>query len=388
MSWHPAAHVFFNRRDEDLVRTIPLAPNLGDRQARALTNDAVGGSVDLDRTFDGTRPIALHVGGDIARESLETTYRPVDDAGTAGAIHGTADVNRTRGALFASGSWTASRVRVSAGIRHDLVDDGGVSGGADASQTHHAWSPRAGVSIQLSRDGETVLFTQVSRAFKAPTLDQLFDPRPYPDFRGGTFTVSNGNLVPQRATNAEAGVTGGRAVRWSVLAYRMNVDQEIDFDVQTFSYANIGRSRHTGLELEAEGRWWRRLQPSASYALTHVVDADEDSGAQLKNVPRHWVTAGAAVELPFAFGATARYSRTWEAFLDDANLFSIDARSRLDIRVRRAAGRHMLFVDVLNATNHVSEEYGFTLTDFRGRSVPYAYPSAPRTIRGGIRFAF
>ena len=126
-----------------------------------------------------------------------------------------------------------------------------------------AWTPRVGATLQLNDARTLALFGQVARAFKTPTLDQLFDPRPYPDFRGGTFTISNPRLVPQRATNVEAGILGGGPIRWSAIAYRANVDNEIDFDVRTFSYANIGESRHTGVELDAEAAWGR-LTPSMS----------------------------------------------------------------------------------------------------------------------------
>jgi outer membrane cobalamin receptor len=239
---------------------------------------------------------------------------------------------------------------------------------------------------QLAKSSEVALFAQVSRAFKAPTLDQLFDPRPFPNFRGGTFTISSHNLVPQRATHTEIGLSGGGAVRWSALAYRMTVDEEIDFDLRTFSYANIGRSRHVGAELEAEGRWWTRVRPAATYALTRVGDID--SSEQLKNVPRHLATVGVSVDLPFAIGVMARYNRTWGAFLDDADVYPLKGHSTLDVRVRRPIRRHAFFVDVINVTNHVGEEYGFTLADFRGRVVPYAYPGAPRALRAGLTVSF
>jgi hypothetical protein len=43
---------------------------------------------------------------------------------------------------------------------------------------------------------------------------------------------------------------------------------------------------------------------------------------------------------------------------------------------------------VINATNNVYEEYGYTLTDFRGLVVPYAYAGAPRAVRAGITISF
>lgn len=386
--WRPQARIYTAVRDEDLVRTILLAPNLGDRRARALSSVAVGGSLEGEHAFAAARPPVVRFGMDLSREHLDTSYRNVSQAGVVGALHSEAAGHRVRAGLFASSSWEpVSRVRVSGAIRWDDVTDTGFGASSSASSTpQRAWSPRAGAVFQLTPSGSVTLFAQVSRAFKVPTLDQLFDPRPYPDFRGGTFTISNRGLVPQRATNIEAGVSGGGPLRWSALAYRMAVDDEIDFDIRTFSYANIGQSRHTGVELEAEGRWWKRVRPALTYALSRVVDVDGD--LQLKNVPRHLITAATSVDLPWAIGGYAHYTRTWGAFLDDANLYPIDGASALDLRVRRPVGRYALFVDVLNATGHVYEEYGFTLADFRGRVVPYVYRGAPRAVRAGLTLSF
>src|SRR5439155_9977948 len=110
-------------------------------------------------------------------------------------------------------------------------------------------------------------------------------------------------------------------LHWSALAYRMTVDDEIDFDIRSFSYANIGQSRHVGLEVEAEGRWWKRVRPSGSYTLSRVVDLAGTE--QLKNVPRHLVAVAVFVDFPWAIAAYARFHRTWGAFLDDENAYPI-----------------------------------------------------------------
>lgn len=385
MSWKPQARLYFSGRNEDMIRTILLAPGLPDTRARALSSAVVGGSVEGEHVFAGGHPPVLRFGVDLAHEHLDTSYRGVTDA-LVGELESEAAGRRVRAGLFTSASFEpVPRVRLSGALRWDDVDDAGF-GGATSPEPKRAWSPRAGVVVQLSDAGAVALFAQASRAFKTPTLDQLFDPRPYPDFQGGTFTISNRTLTPQRATNVEAGISGGGVVQWSALAYRMAVDNEIDFDVQTFSYANIGQSRHVGAEFEAEGRWWNRVRPSVSYALARVTDLNGD--LQLKNVPRHLFTVGASFDLPEGIGGYARYNRAWGAFLDDANVFPIDGPSTVDLRVRRGFGRHTAFIDVLNATNTTYAEYGYTLTDFQGRDVPYAYPGGPRAIRVGFTVSF
>jgi outer membrane receptor protein involved in Fe transport len=386
-SWRPQARIFVNTRDEDAIRTILLAPGFGDRRARAIESLSIGGRFDGEHAFAGARALA-RFGLDIARERLDTGYREVSPSGDIGALNSAAAGRRLRTGAFASTSWDAApRVRAYGALRWDNVDDVGFAREepADAAR-QRAWSPRAGVVTQLSARGAVSAYAQISRAFKAPTVDQRFDPRPYPDFMGGTFTISNRNLVPQRATNVEAGVSGSGRLRWSALAYRMDVRDEIDFDARTFSYANIGRSTHTGVELEVEGRWGERVRPSVAYALSRVVDAGTD--LQLKNVPRHAITVSADVGLPWSVRGFARFHHSWGGFLDDDGAFSIDGPSTIDLRLRRHVGRHAIFFDALNAAGNKYEDYGFTLADFSGGSVPYVYPGAPRAVRAGLTLAF
>jgi outer membrane cobalamin receptor len=278
------------------------------------------------------------------------------------------------------------RVRVSAALRWDGVDDSGFAQSASGDSSAAAWSPRAGVVVYANEARTISVFGQVSRAFKMPTLDQLFDVRPFPDLAGGTITISNAALKPQRATNLEAGISGGTRVSWSAVAYRMDVTDEIDFDVRTFSYGNIGRSEHTGFEFDIESRAWSRVRPQASYTLSRAVD--DDSGAQLKNVPLHAIAIGANAELWWKVGLYARYSRRWGAYLDDENASRLDGPSRLDIRIRRPVGRHQVFLDLYNATNDHFEEYGYTLSDFTGRVVPYVYPGAGAAVRAGFTLSY
>jgi len=383
--WQPLARVYGSTRDENGVRTIPLIPGLGDSRARDLSTRAIGATGETERLFGDRRPASLHAGVDIAREHLDTTYHAVNAAGVIGALNSAATGHRDRVGFFTSVAWTpVTRMRVSAGTRWDRVADNGFIGVA-AAPDQHAWSPRAGLAVQLTEGGTLSAFAQTSRAFKAPTLDQRFDPRPYPDFRGGTITISNRALVAQRARNVEAGISQNSGLaRWTALVYTMRVHDEIDFDARTFRYGNIGRSRHTGVELEAE-RTWGRVRPAIEYTLTRVT---AESDEQLKNIPRHRFVASGDVTLPWAVGVYARCLHSWGGFLDDANAFAIDGPATCDLRVRRSFRRQTFFVDAMNVTNNRFEEYGLTLTDLRGRVVPYAKPGAGRALRAGVNLSF
>jgi len=386
--WRPQVRVHAGARGEDAIRTILLVPGVPDRRARTLSTVALGGSLDGQHLLGASRPMLLRFGLDLSREHLDSTYRNVSSSGGITDVASAVAGRRVRAGFFASSAWQPhARVRLSGALRWDSVNDDDFGGLASAGlPSQNAWSPRAGVVVRLNQSGTASLFGQVSRAFKAPTLDQLFDVRPFPDFMGGTVTISNPDLLPQRAINLEAGISGGTSIRWSAVAYRMTVENEIDFDVSTFSYANIGRSRHAGLELEVEGHWWSRVRPSASYALSRTVDTDTDR--QLKNVPRYVFGVAADVDLAWGLSTYARYYHTSGAFLDDESAFGIDGPSRLDIRVRRPIRGHLAFLDVYNVTDNQYEEYGFTLTSFTGELVPYVYPGASVAVRAGLTLTF
>jgi outer membrane cobalamin receptor len=226
------------RRNDDNLRSLLLAPHFGTSAFRALTTRVGGGTFEASR--EGTDGVA-RIGADLERATISARYASVDEAGITGGTAAGEEGHRDRVGLFVTGGWTlGKRYRVTGGLRRDQIRDRVTStttGGVARKGTSSAWSPRAGLNVHLGpAQTPFSLFVQLSHAFKAPTLDQLFDPRPYPDGAGGTFTISNPDLRPQRARNLEAGASRSTpSSDWSVVAYRMNVRDEIDFDPQTFT---------------------------------------------------------------------------------------------------------------------------------------------------------
>ena len=377
------AGLWTNGRDSTLLRTILLAPGFGDRAERETSTRSFGtyGIADFAGTI-AARSNELKIGIEAGHDSITSQYFAVDEQGQRGVEAAAAEASRTRIGGFVTDQFELSeRATLTAGLRYDSIRDSSI-----AVTTHEAWSPRAGINL---RAGSQVLFFQVARAFKAPTIDQLFDQRPYPDFTGGSFTISNPDLRPQRAVNLEAGIRRtGHPLRWEFLTYQMKVEDEIDFDVATFTYRNIGESVHRGIEAAAEWRL-RRIEPRFSYAWTQVQPmTGEHTNRQLKNIPEHVVQMGARVDLPVSLqlDASLRLLSGW--FLDNANTLPMEDGWRLDFRLRRQFGAWVGRVDVLNALNEVVPHVGVVLQDFSGGGVPYAYPSASRSIRVGIERRF
>ncbi|HEX4440486.1 MAG TPA: TonB-dependent receptor, partial [Thermoanaerobaculia bacterium] len=213
-------------RGSDILRTLPLAPGLYDRALRELDTSTASIAADGDRSFHlFGRDARLRFGVEAGRDGLDGRYRSMDDDGHSGEIVATSNGRRLRASAFLLQDWRPwTRVRITAGLHWDRIADD-FTGTTSGDATHEAWSPRVGVSVRLGATGATSVFAQYSRAFQAPTLDQLFDARPFPDFAGGTFTVSNPALEPQRAETVEAGGSGAwGALGWEAAVYRIAVD--------------------------------------------------------------------------------------------------------------------------------------------------------------------
>ena len=375
-------------RDADRTRTLLLAPGLGSPAARDLSTSTGGATVRIEHHgafLAGTT--ATRAGAEMAGDDVHSQYRAALQGEPAAGIDGT----RRRLGVYVSESWNATeRLRVSGGLRYDRIADR-FAGATAGSPDHEAWSPRFGVTYRLldRASSATTVFVEAVRAFKAPTLDQLFDPRPFPDFAGGTFVISNPALRPQRAANLEAGVrhTTG-ASRVELIAYRMQVDDEIDFDPATFTYSNIGATLHSGIEAEAHWRRFERFTPSLLYSWTRVEPVGRPEVTQLKNIPRHLVKPALMVQLPGSVSATIAYTRTAGTFLDDEHVFPLNDMSSLDLRIGKQYRRLTATIDLLNVTADESEQVGYALFDFGGVARPYYFPSPGFGARAGLQLRF
>jgi outer membrane receptor protein involved in Fe transport len=377
-------------RRSDFVRTLLLAPSLPDRSRREVSSESLSGSFEGEtelRLFG--REGRLLAGVELGRDWLDTSYRPVGEDGEPGARVASARGARDRFAAFLLQEVPLSaRVRLTAGARWDLLRDDF----DPAPEEHEAFSPRVGLSVRLgSLDRRPVsLFFVASRAFKAPTLDQLYDPHPFPDFQGGTFLLSNPALRPQRAWNLELGAFyEGASSRMDLSVYWMEVEDEIDFDPATFRYSNIGSSLHRGLEASFRQRIGRSMAAWLSYAWTRAEPREgENRGNQLKNIPEHLLRAGLEAPLPAGITASLLGSLAAGRYLDDGNQFAMKDAATLDLRLERGFRRWRARMDFLNLTDSQYPQVGFVLPDFSGGVALYEYPAAGFALRAGVDVEF
>ncbi|HEV2719188.1 MAG TPA: TonB-dependent receptor [Thermoanaerobaculia bacterium] len=347
-------------RDTGWTSTYQVAPKFGSTLVRRIATRSLGGSVDAAHDFGR---LTLRGGVEGGRDTLDGNYAPVN-----GAVIASEDVARNRRAAFGTAAFRiAPSVQLVAGVRRDSID------------SMSATSPRAGINVHAAG---IVWFAQASRAFKAPTLDQLFDPRPFPGPTGKPIYISNSALLPQRARNFEIGASRATAsANWSIAAYSMHVKDEIDLDLRTFSYRNIGASRHRGVESMFE-LTSARVRPFATYAWTRVED-EANPGQQLKNIPEHVAQLGLTTTLPARVEGSVVWRWMHGRWLDDDGLYPMPDVSRIDLRLARRIGPATLRLDVLNATNARYNELGYVLF-----GTPFEYPAAARAFRVGLGAAF
>ncbi len=394
-------------RYTDAVQTLALAPDFGDTQQRRASNQRADGQVQLEME-DTPLPGAgrLIIGGDLGRGGLDSRYFGVQSgdqsayrgsSGSIGALDASGIGARSNAALFAQYTvQLAGPVRLSLGSRYDWLHDSFAPRAPDSGSTlvasHGAFSPKAGLNVRYSRTatGSGSIYVTAGRSFKAPTLDQLFDQRPIPvPFPPYSLTTSNPLLRPQSGTSLEAGLYHDH--NWSSLhasasvsVYQMDMKDELDFDVQTLRYVNIGSSRHRGVEAGIVVRGPAGATLFANYTLQSAKSRSGDNiGSYLKAIPRHTLSGGAGVVLFSRLDVSGMVSGIGGAFIDDANTIELPSFMRVDARASYPVGAVSI---VAEARNLFDARYSTTgYLDPSGTGEAYFYPAAGRALSIGLR---
>lgn len=251
-----------------------------------------------------------------------------------------------------------------------------------ASRRESAVSPRAAVLFSLgSRLSATA---SVYRAFRAPTLNELFRP-----FRvGSVLTQANEGLEAERLTGREAGlILSGGPFSARATAFQMDVDDTIaNVTVSTTptlvtrQRRNLGAVRSRGLEVDAELRAGRfTVAASALRVGARVREFPADpalEGKRIPQVPRDQETLQLRYGSPGGFTIAVQGRRTSGQYDDDRNQLRLGGMRVVDAFLSVPLGEQAgLFASAENLTDAVYDV---------GRT-PLRTLGPPRQLRVGVR---
>jgi vitamin B12 transporter len=216
-------------------------------------------------------------------------------------------------------------------------------------------------------DGLTRFRAAYGEGFRTPSLYQLYD-----SFSG------NPALSPERSQSFDIGVDRsvleGRG-EVSLTVFARTTTNQIDFDFTTFSYANLGRTRSRGFEVEARLQPASGLDLSLAYSLVDARDRSPGSASFDQKLPRrptHGLSLG--LDKLWQSGFSTGLTLTWVSdALDPAAAEGLDGYALFGVRAALPlTGTIEAFarVDNLFDADHVTA---------------YGYNSAPRAVYGGFR---
>lgn len=248
------------------------------------------------------------------------------------------------------------RLSLTGGLRHDAHSTfGGVT------------TLGANASLGLA-DERTRLRAAYGEGFRTPSLYQLFD-----SFSG------NAALAPERARSLDIGLdrdfAGGRG-RLSLTLFSRITRNQIDFDMASYRYANLARTRAQGAEIDVTVSPVDGLDLALAYSLVDTRDRSPGSArydAHLPRRPVHAVSLSVDRRWPFGLATGATLRLAGDALDPTAPTGELDGHVRLDLRAALPVG------DALELFGRVENAFD---ADYE---TAYGYATYGRSAYAGIR---
>ena len=211
-------------------------------------------NLDYTALFEASDAVTLLAGAEMEKNEIQTEsfgFWP-------SSLKGSADID----SLFTTVQWHGVEgLTVTGGARHD---------------DHESFGGQTTFRISTAYDvtDGTTLRANWGEGFKAPTLFQLFssygDPTLAPELSKGWEIGAD-----QKLGEGTIGAT----------YFERNSSNMVDFSFDTFTYANLGRTRAKGVEVTAFYPVGDALSLNANF--THLTSKDRDTGLALLRRPQN-----------------------------------------------------------------------------------------------------
>ena len=250
-----------------------------------------------------------------------------------------------------------------------------------------AFNPRAAVRYSLT--SALTAFASVGRSFRAPSLDEL-----YRGFRvGNVVTNANPNLVAERLTGGEAGLSsriGNRLVLRGSYFYDIITDPVSNVTLTstptliTRVRQNLGRTRSQGVDVSAQTKISKTITLETAYQYSAAVVLSFPANALLvglnvPQVPRNVATSQLRYSNPkiLTFAMQARY--VGKQFDDDQNQFPLNGFFTADAYLSRRLHRG---IEVYGAAENMFDRR------YQVARTPIVQLGPPVMARAGLRVTF
>jgi len=382
--------LFFQEQSEDATATSVTAAR--DSEFRSQVSDIPAGAKG------GSLEWSLQRSGSISFVSLGVDVRQLDadEARTSfnrnGAVTQVADLTGSQrfAGLFAQASWRPiSRLEILASARYDTYKNFNGSqtvAGSPATlypaSTSKQLDPR--VSFRFAMAGNVALRGSAYRAFKAPTLRELYRTTA----TGNSILIGNPFLEPETLVGAEVGVEwGGPRANVQVNVYRSEIDGLLaranvpGQPSNVFQNLNLGTSRSQGVELIGDVRVSRRWSVNAGYTYADATVVSDPNpalvGKLLPEVVPHIGSLSVRYRGDGGTTLDVRGRVLSRSYGEAGNVVAAPAHRVLDLS---AAQPVRDWLDVYGLVENVfNEEYFSVLSSTAFRT------GQPRTITAGVR---
>jgi vitamin B12 transporter len=245
-----------------------------------------------------------------------------------------------------------------------------LTGGARLDD-HQSFGSRTtlGATIELRPSDNTLITANYGEGFKAPTLYQLFGP------------FGDVTLRPETSTGFDVGVTQtllDRKLKLIMSYFWRRSRNQIDFDLNSFTYGNIARSRAQGIEMRAEFRPTDHLSMVANFTITDSEGKSDTTSpfARLLRRPKYSFSTSADWHVTQKLGLSATL------LMVSHSLDGFGGSTRLDGYALVSTRASWKFNDTIEVFGRVDN-----LLDERYQTVA-GYGSYGRTAHIGARVSF
>tara|TARA_S200000501_G_C20871738_1_gene764591 strand:+ start:1494 stop:3533 length:2040 start_codon:yes stop_codon:yes gene_type:complete len=378
--------------DQDEARTIQLTSELGDSQFEKQTSTVIWNQIKYQTRLNKTK---IHFGLDSEYGFFTSNYKDIDKKQKLS--DGSGSGNKL-GLYLQAKRNINDNMSLIAAMRLDNIDnEGKIDSSTKNMRLDSHLSPRIGLSYRYmnSEAFEGYFFSNWSKAFKSPTLDQLFDSRKIVFFYQ-SINYSNSSIVPQESSNIDIGLNqkfllpslnlSGEA---SLVYYTMDIENEIDFMMSTFKYGNIPESTHKGVEASLGLFFGDRLRLRHSSNFTQVkFGSGENKGKLLKSIPELSYSNRISYKISDQLSVLLSQKYFGSVYLNDENTESLPSYNIFDSHIKYRISNYSIDLSIFNIGDKLYSSSAYMLFDaMTYQNVKFLYPAQKRNIRFSLSYS-